>query len=991
MKSRRPKVRKPILAWTSGSSLAFHSWGRIAGGLSLALLSQLAHGAPWRTTPDNLISKTDLETLQHSYPSIDDADALQSLMEEIGRKQGLLKLEAVQDAEGWNIQGTKALQIGDIVVDMTIREFENELSSRLTRDIGQVDSSETRNKIDETIRSYLRQRGYYTPKISFSHKITEQWVSYNFQIDEGYPCRIREVITEFRLPPHLTFDVEIGDICDRTVIQATLNGYEEELKDIGYTENKILPPRIDYDVLSNSAFVFFPGKIGKKMSIEIESPVNTWFSSLHDIDPLITDPEQIRGEIVRNYKNRGYDDVSVPAPQIIDIGPDEVKYVYRVDPGPEYTVVDVKIEGLRHYSLERALLIMDLGTALNIDQPLTPDLIQTSIDQLVNSYNSEGFWDAKVNYPRVTKNRDKKEAYLLYFVDEGRQRILKDVKVNGTNLVTSDQVLEMLGSEKDEPLILGNVTDLERNLRNYFHKLGYLHASFQINLLHSENQQTLATTVAVEIDTKDRVKIGEITISGLVRTKPYVVERELRFHTGEWYDPEKIEETRVALTSLGLFGSVSIIPSDTAALSEAKDKIPYVIQVQEGKPGVVSFGPGWSFEEGLRYNLEASYNNLWGTARQVFFKTSISEEQTQDAISNRTLLGRRASVGYIEPYIFSYPVNGTATIGHKAEAAPESWEISHEGELALTHTLRSFLPKAKITGFYGQELTKIESSTTLPNNIIEAGNVRIGKLGLRFTFDKRDNGIWPTKGFTTQNEFSWARYPFGGDVQFFYWSANMDFFFGIVEDLVFVPGFSLASYNGVERKGIAEDILPPSERLHSGGADSNRGFRKQDLGPHVFYSSEDKRQNLATGGSQQTALKLELRYQLIKETLAVTYFVDSSNVFFTKTEEEKFRRNFAANIPAGGQESKLVDNYPYDFETLLKHPSLLWTRHYLSTGLALNYLTPLGSFNLSYGVPLDHTLADCNSGEVECTVRRGKEGKNKLLNGVFHINVGASF
>lgn len=954
--------------------------------LLASALSTPAFATNWTLTGDVDISVNDLAAIQAKYPQVNGGESLQDLLLDISRNRTILELEAHYENGVWVIRGKKAQQVGEISLDLTVREFENDLDSRLYKYVGQIASKEMEERIRENIVSYLKSRGYYNPQFAIHKQEKAGWTEYEFRVDEGEPCRVREIITGFAIPEGTAIDVEIGDICDEKLIKEAITNFEKGLGEEGYNQRKILNPDINFDSISNSAFVFIPGSIGKKISVAIISPISPFLTSdLHEIDPSLTDPELIKNEVIRKYKEEGYDDVEITSVKKDNIGKDEIQYTVTVSPGPQYQISDVKLDGIKSFSRKDALDAMDLGSVLQLKHPdYSPELLRTSVDNLTNYYQERGFWDAKVAYPKLNKNKEKSEIQLNYVIEEGKQRIFSGLEIEGNTVLDSGDIENLLDIEVDEPLVWSKVVEFEKDTRLAYQKQGYLHASLEVQLLNRDLDDIISTTVLLKVNQGTRVKIGEITISGLVRTRPKVVERELRFAPGDWYDPERIEETRKALTSLGLFSSVNIIPSDTSALSEGKTTIPFVIQVREGKPGSVSFGPGWSFEDGGRYVFESSYNNIMGTARQVFFKASISEERLQTGIGSKTLLGRRASVGYIEPYILDLPVNGTITLGHKAEAGKVSWEISREGELAFTHTLRQFFLGTKVTGFYNQKITVIETATPLAQSLVEAGDVRIGKVGLRLSIDRRNNGVWPTDGYISQSEVAWARYPLGSELRFFFWKTNIELFYHIIGNFVFVPTFQLASFEGVERKGQIGDVIPPSERLQAGGADTNRGFRKQELGPAIIYQEGDETKDVKTGGSKQMVAKLEFRYQILPETLALTTFVDSSNVFFTSSEERLFQSSLANSSDPNAE---LVDNRPYDFASLVTRPSTLWRKSYVGTGIAVNYLTPLGSFNLSYGIPVRH----CATENDRCSLDRGKRTGNKLLNGVWHVNVGASF
>ncbi|TWW08358.1 hypothetical protein E3A20_25120, partial [Planctomyces bekefii] len=140
------------------------------------------------------------------------------------------------------------------------------------------------------------------------------------------------------------------------------------------------------------------------------------------------------------------------------------------------------------------------------------------------------------------------------------------------------------------------------------------------------------------------------------------------------------------------------------------------------------------------------------------------------------------------------------------------------------------------------------------------------------------------------------------------------------------------------------------------------------------------------------------RYR-ISETFAMTGFIDNGNVFLSKDQMQKFSEAYAQDpvqsaderCPSSVLVNRAQENYSYEYRSLLSKPGYIWSRHYFSYGLALNWLTPLGSMNLAYGLPWREPRdSDCDQDPEKCTPR-AKQSGFWLTRGEFHINVGARF
>ncbi len=460
------------------------------------------------------------------------------------------------------------------------------------------------------------------------------------------------------------------------------------------------------------------------------------------------------------------------------------------------------------------------------------------------------------------------------------------------------------------------------------------------------------------------------------------------------------------------------MPAERNALLTKESELDLVVEVQEGKAGAVSFGPGWSLNKGWNYGAEASYSNIGGVGRQASVRGQISEEKDQKAIGRKTLVGRKIGAGYLEPFILDTPVDATVSANQKAEWGGELWELSYGGEIGFQYKLRQLLPNSHVSTFYGQKVAKTEGSSEREDDLV-ASDVRIGSVGVRFGMDRRDNIKFPTAGYTFDTELAWARYGLGGDIRYFRWDVGTAWYAGLMDRLVLALGVNLTSYDGIQRKGDRIGILPPSERLFSGGVDTVRGFPPRSLGPEVRSPKGDKGTAVVDGaavdvcnisyeltpldGNRRTTIKTELRYKLT-EDIATNFFVDNGNVFLSKEQLKKFERAYdkpgaLADLPPDHPcsrnppqvERTVQDNIGYDYAELLTNPGYIWSRHYYSYGLSLSWLTPLGSVNIGYGLPWREPKTEaCNADSTLCHTR-GKDGGHWLTRGEIHLNVGTRF
>lgn len=941
-----------------------------------------------RTTSPELQAR--LPELRAKFPAVNNSQDLHALMQALSQSESLSRLEAFLEDDRVILQIDVARIVRSIEVKTLTRAIRFDVETKVNRYVGQTDSLELRQQMSEEIITHLRAKGFYRVRVQFRPHASPEGISYDLIVDEDYPCRVARIEANFQIPRGVENPFEIGMDCDIADAKRRLGELEAELVSAGYNLQRIQSPELIYDKDSNTATLKINGSLGKKVRYKVDSPIRTpglisliFGDSLNTLDPTFTDPDAMASELVRHYQQQGYDDVEVSPPKLQNPDPETIEYQFTVTPGPEYRVVDVQFEGLNSLSREEAVEAMDLDPTIGTSPVFSQDTAMQARDALLNLYKQRGYWDATVFEPRVIKNPSNGEVKLIYVVREGKKRIFQSLFVTGAKAIPVEELKDLFEVKEGESLAWNNLVDFEKAVHLKYRQRGFLQVQINLELVQNRALRDVETRVVFRIQEGPRSRFGEVFIKGTVKTDPHIIRREVRFKAGETFDPDVVEETRQAIADLGLFSSVSMTPNDRPEKG-SEEVISYTIMVREARSGTVSFGPGWSLVEGLRFSVESSYNNIGGTGRKVFSKGLLNEEKNQESLGGKTLIGRYAGVGYFEPWLFDLPVDGTLAFNHKAEARDNLWEISRSAEAIATHRVRQLRPKTLIEGFTLYKETREEAEGSVKDaTLIDSGNLQIREVGLRHITDGRNNLAWPTRGYRIATEFSTATYLLGGGLRYYKWGLGFNFYREIISDFVLALGFNYMSFQNVARRD-GSDVLPSSERLAAGGPENNRGFRENSLGP-AFISTDGR--TIYDGGSQRSSHRAEIRYQIIQEAFAMTAFLDSSNSFFSRAEEKRINEEYDRNLTAEGARPQLEDNEPYEFTDIVTHPQYLWTKNYVSYGLAANYLTPLGSVNLSFGWPWRRCL---NNAET-CDNPRGNRTYRQLQGAVVSLNIGANF
>jgi outer membrane protein insertion porin family len=162
-----------------------------------------------------------------------------------------------------------------------------------------------------------------------------------------------------------------------------------------------------------------------------------------------------------------------------------------------------------------------------------------------------------------------------------------------------------------------------------------------------------------------------------------------------------------------------------------------------------------------------------------------------------------------------------------------------------------------------------------------------------------------------------------------YWTFTYDFLKFVPLWKQFTLMFNADIYYG---KAYGDTTaLPPYRQAYAGGPDSIRGYRESRLGPKDYYGNP-------YGGNLKTVLQTEILFPMPEKwrnSARVSLFYDIGNVFSTENQ------NFVG-LPIDSSGTRPPVEYGFSYDKL-KH----------STGIAVQWLAPLGVFRFSYAIPLN--------------------------------------
>ncbi len=937
------------------------------------------------------INDLNKEKVYSRYPKIERQSDVTGILKYISKNYELDELIVRKLGNNYIFSGVRSKYVERIEVNAFSASLQSALRTSMVELTGRIHSKQTYGKISYKIKDVLLKRGFARSSAKVVSKPSSGGIVYIVSIDEKPPCLIKNITINFEIPNNHTFPIKSGEICDTYLIAKHLRGLQEDLNQDQYYDSIVRLGGLKFDPQTNTADITIEGRVGKNRIVVVETETDKFQlddywkdSEVASLTSVDLEPETFAVELLETYKTSGHLNAKVIQRKIVQKSKFKEEVYFKIKKGSRFKVTELNLKGNTVFDSDRLARLLGIDGVKPEDQFINQESIENGISALKNRYQENGYLDIQISQPIYKKISDD-QVELHIDIEENQQHILKETEFKGLASLKEKVILKELDINKKTSINIEKAAKWEEVLVQRYNALGFLFVKVFVKFesISGSTEKLLNKKVVFDVREGPRVRIGQVFIKGLIKTKRLVVERELLFKTGDWYLQSIIERTQKNLTSIGTFANVNIRIVKSDILDTKSDIVDIVVDVRESLPGTVVFGPGFSLDDGFRFRFDTSYVNLQGLGRKVFSQLKVTEERKQLPISHESLLGRLATIGYVEPWVLGLPIDATFLLKHSAEAE-EHWTISHSGEISLDHRVRYLLQDATIGLFYELKNVEERQKKGALLRLISTGNIQVGKVGVRFQLDERNDRRWPTSGFFANGKAAWARYALGGELRYFNWSFGARFYYELLQNIVFATAFSYETFEGIELSEPSQpQILPSAERLYAGGGETVRGFIERSLGADI--ESDDE-----VGGSNRILWKNELRY-LIYDPVVVTLFGDFGNVWFSKAGAEEYQKALATSTVSENKPNgeTLANNVDYSLVDFLSNPLDVTNHLYFSYGMSLGALTPLGSLNVAFGIPHSEPRAE-NCKTTNC-ITKADHSQGIFDRGRFSFNFGVTF
>jgi outer membrane protein insertion porin family len=868
-----------------------------------------------------------LKTLPLAEGALLSTDKLQASLRKL-YASGLfdsVQVEGERDGGGVDIvfRGTARTFIGTVTVDGAKGATVNTQLQRASQlSAGTRFTQAKMERALETMRQVLAQNGFNAPKIT--HELhprhEDQLVDIAFHVFSGPQARVGAVEvsgdpgmtnSEFRHYAHLRYGSRVDHDSSNRAVDGVLKRYKKEER----LEGEIKLDSQQYSAAGSRSNFQFTANHGPVVQVEVQGAslarerikrlIPVYEEGTVDDDLLNEGNRRLRDY----YQRLGYFDVKVDH-RIQSSTADRVVIVYNVQLGTRRRVGKVSVAGNRYFDAATLEDLLGVHAANPLDRHGTYSqaLVSADIGALEAVYHNNGFPDVKVTpeidagqvaYP-AGRTDASDPITVIYHIDEGRQRRVGTVRIEGAEHVEAAQLTPLLNTRPAQLLSPENLAGDRDTLLTEFLDRGYDQAKVEV-IPQPEADDPDKVDVVFRVTEGEQIFVRKVLLTGLEYTRPDTVARAITIHPGDPLNQAALLDTQRNLYEFALFNEVETAVENPTGQDPLKTVL---IQATEARRWVFTYGLGFEAQTGQPQNNCAGIISS-GAKCNPEGKTGVSPRVLGDLTRNN-LFGReqsasiRGTYGLLEqnidllfqnPHFYGNRDFGLTFTGGYANSQDVTTYVASKLDVGMRWTQHfshaERWPSKANTLIYDFDFRRVKvaasSLQVFPNEISQlAAAVRVAGPGLTWIRDTRDSPMDAHRGtYTSFQEFV-SHEEFGAEVEFNRVDVSNSSYYR------FDKGQFVLARNtryGQERAfgdGNAQ-LIPLPERLYAGGPVSLRGFSINAAGPR------DPQTGYPIGGAAALTNSTELRMPpptlpWLGDTVSIVLFHDMGNVFNNSSE-----------------------------------------------------------------------------------------------------------
>lgn len=477
-------------------------------------------------------------------------------------------------------------------------------------------------------------------------------------------------------------------------------------------------------------------------------------------------------------------------------------------------------------------------------------------------YDLGWFYDLRPEFKTVPEG-----VQVIYHVMENP--VYQKTDVEGNTVLNKQRVASFFDLEQGKIANLKNINKCVQKLEEEYRSNGYILA--RVTDVHMEKDGTLKVAVNEGV-------VEGFKVKGNVKTKDYVVTREMKLKKGEPFNAKAARRSMQRVYNLGYFEDVNI------KLNPGREPngVEVEISVVEMNTGTFGIGAGYSNADGFVGMVSIGDKNFRGIGDKINLRWEFGGEDNKnyDFSYTRPWLDDKETSATINLYDITneyadYNIDGDEIARYDKKRRGQEITFSrrtHNEFISnyITIKNRDDIYKGEADGYEGDENQyyekKFEQSPHfkkewMPQTPEERRKENFGvtrSITFGRVYDSRDNVYDPHEGKRIGYSVEWAG-GMGGDFDFTKWTADWRYYFRAGGESVWALNLGA---------GYASGDMPLSQRFTMGGSDTLRGYEDDQF-----------------RGNSMLKATLEYRFPIVKKVQGVL-FTDNGYAWDKRHEDE---------------------------------------------------------------------------------------------------------
>lgn len=461
-------------------------------------------------------------------------------------------------------------------------------------------------------------------------------------------------------------------------------------------------------------------------------------------------------------------------------------------------------------------------------------------------YNMGYFYDLHPEFKLVPEG-----VQVIYHVLENP--VYKAVAVEGNTVLDKNKVNGFFDLPQNKIANLKDINKCVQKLEEEYRASGYILA--RVTDVHMEQDGTLKVTV-------NEGNVEDFKVKGNVKTKDYVVIREMRLKKGKPFNAKDARRSMQRVYNLGYFEDVNIKLNP----GREPNAVEVEISVVEMNTGTFGIGAGYSNADGFVGMISIGDKNFRGTGDKINIRWEFGGEDNKnyDFSYTRPWIDSKETSATLNLYDITneyadYNIDGDeiARYDKKRRGQEITFSRKTNNEFISNYVTiknRDDIYKGVADGYEGdsqyyENNFKTDSkykdwmpSTPEARRAENFGTTRSLTFGR--VYDSRDNVYDPHEGKRIGYSVEWAG-GMGGDFDFTKWTADWRYYYRAGGESVWALNLGA---------GYASGNMPLSQRFTMGGSDTLRGYEDDQF-----------------RGNSMLKATLEYRFPIVKKVQGVLF------------------------------------------------------------------------------------------------------------------------